>query len=308
MSPICLFVYKRYETTKLMLESLLACPECKDSELYVFMDEARNDDEAKAVERVRRLFDNLQGFRKVNLFPARMNKGMANSVIDGVTKVLQEHDDIIVLEDDLVVSPDFLQFMNAALKTYKDRSDIWSISGYTPRLQELEGNGRNGVFVVPRAQCWGWATWSDRWETVDWEVSDFSRLAQSKELRKEFDKGGNDLFRTLEMERRERIESWAVRWAYAAAKQSRWTVNPMQSKVQNIGLKSSESHVGWHDERHNVELHGNATVIDPDVRADETLVNAFKKHHDLSIISKIGYFMRLHNLGYDFVKGLFRKK
>lgn len=308
MSPICLFVYKRYETTKLMLESLLACPECKDSELYVFMDEARNDDEAKAVERVRRLFDNLQGFRKVNLFPARMNKGMANSVIDGVTKVLQEHNDIIVLEDDLVVSPDFLQFMNAALKTYKDRSDIWSISGYTPRLQELEGEGRNGVFVVPRAQCWGWATWSDRWETVDWEVSDFSRLAQSKELRKEFDKGGNDLFRTLEMERRERIESWAVRWAYAAAKQSRWTVNPMQSKVQNIGLKSSESHVGWHDERHNVELHGNATVIDPDVRADETLVNAFKKHHDLSIISKIGYFMRLHNLGYDFVKGLFRKK
>ena len=308
MSPICLFVYKRYETTKLMLESLLACPECKDSELYVFMDEARNDDEAKAVERVRRLFDNLQGFKKVNLFPARMNKGMANSVIDGVTKVLQEHDDIIVLEDDLVVSPDFLQFMNAALKAYKDRSDIWSISGYTPRLQELEGNGRNGVFVVPRAQCWGWATWSDRWETVDWEVSDFRRLAQSKELRKEFDKGGNDLFRTLEMERRERIESWAVRWAYAAAKQSRWTVNPMQSKVQNIGLKSSESHVGWHDERHNVELHGNATVIDPDVRADETLVNAFKKHHDLSIISKIGYFMRLHNLGYDFVKGLFRKK
>lgn len=308
MSPICLFVYKRYETTKLMLESLLACPECKDSELYVFMDEARNDDEAKAVERVRRLFDNLQGFKKVNLFPARMNKGMANSVIDGVTKVLQEHNDIIVLEDDLVVSPDFLQFMNAALKTYKDRSDIWSISGYTPRLQELEGDGRNGVFVVPRAQCWGWATWSDRWETVDWEVSDFSRLAQSKELRKEFDKGGNDLFRTLEMERRERIESWAVRWAYAAAKQSRWTVNPMQSKVQNIGLKSSESHVGWHDERHNVELHGNATVIDPDVRADETLVNAFKKHHDLSIISKIGYFMRLHNLGYDFVKGLFRKK
>lgn len=308
MSPICLFVYKRYETTKLMLESLLACPECKDSELYVFMDEARNDDEARDVERVRQLFDNLQGFRKVNLFPARMNKGMANSVIYGVTKVLQEHDDIIVLEDDLVVSPDFLQFMNAALKAYKDRSDIWSISGYTPRLQELEGDGRNGVFVVPRAQCWGWATWSDRWETVDWEVSDFSRLAQSKELRKEFDKGGNDLFRTLEMERRERIESWAVRWAYAAAKQSRWTVNPMQSKVQNIGLKSSESHVGWHDERHNVELHGNATVIDPDVRADETLVNAFKKHHDLSIISKIGYFMRLHNLGYDFVKGLFRKK
>lgn len=308
MSPICLFVYKRYETTKLMLESLLACPECAESDLYVFMDEARNDDEAKAVEKVRALFDDLQGFKSIHPFPARMNKGMANSVIEGVTKVLQENENIIVLEDDLVVSPDFLAFMNESLRIYKDRDDIWSISGYTPKLKELESNDKRGVFLVPRAQCWGWATWRDRWEMVDWEVSDFSRLAQSKELRDKFNRGGNDLFRTLEMERRERIESWAVRWAYSASKNNMLTVNPMQSKVQNIGLKSSESHVGWHDERHNVELKGNTTTLDPNVQFDETLAAAFKKHHDLSIISKIGYFMRLHNLGYDFIKGLFHKK
>ncbi len=307
MSPICLFVYKRYDTTKLMLESLLACPECKDSELYVFMDEARNDSEADDVEKVRALFDNLQGFKKIHPFPARMNKGMANSVIDGVTKVLETNEDVIVLEDDLVVSPDFLTFMNEALRIYKDRNDIWSISGYTPELKALEGDDKCGVFLVPRAQCWGWATWRDRWETVDWEVSDFNRLARSKDLRRQFDQGGNDLFRTLEMERCERIESWAVRWAYSASKQKKWTVNPMQSKVQNIGLKSSESHVGWHDERHNVELYGNSSTLDPNVQPDDTLVQAFKKHHDLSIVSKIGYFMRLHNLGYDFVKSLFRR-
>lgn len=308
MSPICLFVYKRYDTTKLMLESLLACPECADSELYVFMDEARNDSEADDVEKVRALFDNLQGFKAIHPYPARMNKGMARSVIDGVTTVLQQHESIIVLEDDLVVAPDFLAFMNTALEAYRDRSDIWSISGYTPNLKEIEKYDKNGVFLVPRAQCWGWATWSDRWETVDWEVSDFNYLARNKKRRKAFDMGGNDLFRTLEMEHRERIESWAVRWAYAASKQKMWTVNPMLSKVQNIGLKSSTSHVGWHDERHNVELLGNKTIINPNVQPDEKLVQAFKKHHDLGIISKIGYFMRLHNLGYDFVKSLFHRK
>ena len=308
MSPICLFVYKRYDTTKLMLESLLACPECADSELYVFMDEARNDSEADDVEKVRALFDNLQGFKAIHPYPARMNKGMARSVIDGVTTVLEKHESIIVLEDDLVVAPDFLTFMNAALEAYRDRSDIWSISGYTPNLKEIEQYDKNGVFLVPRAQCWGWATWSDRWETVDWEVSDFNYLARNKKRRKAFDMGGNDLFRTLEMEHRERIESWAVRWAYAASKQKMWTVNPILSKVQNIGLKSSTSHVGWHDERHNVELLGNKTIIDPNVQPDEKLVQAFKKHHDLGIISKIGYFMRLHNLGYDFVKSLFHRK
>lgn len=308
MSPICLFVYKRYDTTKLMLESLLACPECADSELYVFMDEARNDSEADDVEKVRALFDNLQGFKAIHPYPARMNKGMARSVIDGVTTVLEKHESIIVLEDDLVVAPDFLTFMNAALEAYRDRSDIWSISGYTPNLKEIEQYDKNGVFLVPRAQCWGWATWNDRWETVDWEVSDFNYLARNKKRRKAFDMGGNDLFRTLEMEHRERIESWAVRWAYAASKQKMWTVNPMLSKVQNIGLKSSTSHVGWHDERHNVELLGDKTIIDPNVQPDDKLVQAFKKHHDLGIISKIGYFMRLHNLGYDFVKSLFHRK
>ena len=308
MSPICIFVYKRFKTTKLMLESLLACPECAESELYVFMDEARNDDEATGVEKVRALFDDLHGFKEIHPYPARMNKGMARSVIEGVSTVLQKHDSVIVLEDDLVVSPDFLTFMNAAIDAYRDREDIWSISGYTPDLSILKQNNKDGVFLVPRAQCWGWATWSNRWETVDWEVSDYNYLARNKKRRAAFNQGGNDLFRTLEMERRERIESWAVRWAYAASKQHKWTVNPVQSKVQNIGLKSSQSHVGWHDERHNVELQGNATTIDPNVQPDETLVQAFKKHHDLSIISKIGYFMRLHNLGYDFIKRILHRK
>jgi len=307
MSPICIFVYKRYETTKLMLESLLACPECKDSELYVFMDEARNDSEAKEVERVRELFDDIKGFKEIHPYPARMNKGMANSVISGVTKVLEEHEDVIVLEDDLVVAPDFLTFMNEAVEVYRNRADIWSISGYTPDLKELVERDANGVFLVPRAQCWGWATWRDRWELVDWEVSDYNNVARNKKRRQEFDRGGNDLFRTLEMEHNERIESWAVRWAYAASKNKMLTVNPIQSKVQNIGLKSSTSHVGWHDERHNVELRGNKTQIDPDVQMDETLATAFKKHHDLGIISRIGYFMRLHNLGYDFVKRLIHR-
>lgn len=306
-APICLFVYKREDTTRQLLDSLRKCPECIDSELHVFMDEARNDKEAHAVEQVRALFDDLKGFKAIHTYPARMNKGMARSVIEGVTQVLKENESIIVLEDDLVVAPDFLTFMNAALDTYRDRSDIWSISGYTPQIKELESRNSEEVFLVPRAQCWGWATWRDRWETVDWEVSDYNKLKHSKTLREAFNQGGNDLFRTLEMEQNDRIESWAVRWAYAASKLNKWTVNPVQSKVQNIGLKSSQSHVGWHDERHHVDLRGNTTTLDPNIQPDDNLVKAFKQHHDLGIISRIGYFMRLHNLGYDFIKGLFHR-
>lgn len=291
-----------------MLESLKSCPECSDSDLYVFMDAARSDKDIAAVEKVRSLFDGLSGFRHVETFPADKNKGLARSVIEGVSQVLQNHDDVIVLEDDLIVSSDFLTFMNEALKAYKNREDIWSISGYTPNLEGIDQSNGKGVFLVPRAQCWGWATWADRWETVDWKVGDYEQIAHSKALQDNFNRGGDDLFRTLRMERRGRIESWAVRWAYAAARQKMLTVNPMQSKVKNIGVDISDSHKSWNAAHHDVELLGNPTVIDPNIPPDETLIQAFKRHHDLGFISKIGYFLRLHNLGYTFLKKLLRRK
>ena len=302
MSPICLFVYKRFDTTRLMLESLMNCPECSDSDLYVFMDAARSEKDIEEVTKVRSLFNGLNGFRHIETFPADTNKGLARSVIEGVSYVLHKHDDVIVLEDDLVVAPDFLSFMNESLKVYKGRKDIWSISGYTPKLEDIDQSKSNGVFLVPRAQCWGWATWRDRWQTVDWEVGDYEEIAKSKVLQDNFNRGGDDLFRTLKMERRGRIESWAVRWAYAAARNNMLTVNPMQSKVKNIGVAISDSHKSWNSNHHNVELLGNITIIDPKIKIDENIAKAFKHHHDLNIISKIGYFMRLHNLGYDLVK------
>lgn len=304
MAPICLFVFKRSNTTQQMLASLMRCPECKESDLYVFMDAARNDAEAEDVQKVRSLFDGLTGFRSVQTKAATTNKGLARSVIEGVSHVLQQHENIIVLEDDLVVTSDFLQFMNTALDVFHHRNNIWSISGYTPSMNIPPHYDKSSVFLVPRAQCWGWATWRDRWQMVDWDVSDYDDLRHNSEAQRRFNYGGNDLYRTLKIERKGRIESWAVRWAYAASKHDMWTVNPMESKVRNIGTTESERHGGWHDKRHDVELHDTTTIVDPDVKPDATLVRLFKKHHDLGIISKIGYFLRLHNLGYNYLKGL----
>lgn len=303
-APICIFVFKRVDTTRQMFESLLRCPECKDSELHIYQDEARNDSEADGVDKVRELCETITGFKSIHLHPARMNKGMAASIIDGVTEVLKEHESVIVLEDDIVVAPDFLTFMNEALDAYRDREEIWSISGYTPRLEELASRDPHGVFLVPRAQCWGWATWADRWELTDWEVDDYKRMNHAKQ--REFNRGGNDLYRTLLMERNGKIESWAIRWAYAAFRNKRLTVNPVSTKTKNIGLGASDSHKGWHDRRHIVELSGVTTVVDPNVQEDAVLEHAFKKHHDLGLVSKVGYFMRLHNLGYHFFKRFFK--
>lgn len=307
MSPICIFAYKRPDTTSRLIESLLQCPECSESELYVFLDGPKRIEDQEKVDETRALFSHLEShFKEVHLMPSSENKGLARSIISGVTQVINQHGNIIVLEDDLVVAPDFLTFMNQALTLYHDRDDIWSISGYTPNIQPNALQELNGVFIVPRAQCWGWATWAHQWNKVDWNVSDYHRMSSRAE-RQAFNQGGNDLYRALDMERHGKIESWAIRWAYAGYRNQAWTLNPMGSKVQNIGFTCSDSHQGWHDARHNVALSTQPALLDPNVQPNPIWTAAFKKHNDLSLISKIGYFMRRHDLGYHFVKKIFKK-
>ncbi len=300
MTPIVLFAYNRPKHTQQLLHSLLRNKEAAESELYIFIDGAKRDEDCEKVQAVRAIAEHIEGFKTVHITAQEKNKGLAASVIAGVSQVLQEYPSVIVLEDDLTVSKDFLSFMNDALAMYRDRQDIWSISGYTPALS-LPETYRHDTFLVPRPQCWGWATWQDRWHGIDWEVKDFERM-KSREERNLFNRGGNDLYRTLDMERHGRIESWAIRWCYAAFLQQAYTLNPIVSKVQNSGMADSDSHAGWHDHRHHVELSSKAIQLEYDLQPNKEIINLFKRHHDLGLISRIGYFMRRYNLGYHFVK------
>lgn len=303
MSPIIIFAYSRPEATRRLVDSLLLCPETKESELYVFVDGLKGDNDAQKVQATQSIFEKLEGFKSKHLFFSPINKGLATSVIDGVSQVLAIHDRVIVLEDDLLVAPDFLSFMNQSLDIYQNRNDIWSISGYTPQLDIIPVDNVLSTFLVPRAQSWGYATWKDRWSKVDWSVTQFS-IFKNRQKRDAFNLGGNDLYRSLDMQVHGKIESWAIRFAFAGFMENAWTVNPMGSKVKIQQAPSTTRHKGWHDSRHDVDLCFDSIKINPDVQPDEKWIQAFKHHHDLGWISKAGYFMRRHNLGYHFIKNL----
>lgn len=287
--------------TEKLLASLIRCKECTDSELYVFIDGPRSDIDRRDIEHTIELFENRNEFGKKIIRISDKNKGLAASVINGVTEVMKTHDSAIVLEDDLIVTHDFLHFMNNALEAYRDRKDIWSISGYTPDI-EIPQSYDHDIFLVPRAQSWGWATWRDRWELADWEVKDFDSIVCDKSQQEAFNQGGNDLFLTLDMERHKKTESWAVRWAYAGFRHNAYTVNPIASKVRNIGTTYSTSHRGWNDRRHDVVLSPIKIMIEPDIHPDASVISAFKAHHDPTFISRIGYFLRRHGLAYHTLK------
>lgn len=304
-APICIFVYNRPAETERMLSSLAMCPEAKESWLYIFSDGAKGETDIEPVNKVRNICSNENRFSEVKLFSSKSNKGLSRSIIDGVSKVLEEYDSVIVLEDDLMVSVDFLSFINNALRIYKSRSDIWSISGYTPNIS-IPQNYTSDIFLVQRPQCWGWATWCNRWNTVDWSTKAFP-LLKDRTLRLDFNKGGNDLYRTLDMQQQGIMDVWAIRWVFSAWLQHTWTINPRYSKVCNMGFTNTATHRGWHDKRHAVEISDHPIMLDYNIQPSEDIIKAFKSHHDLNFISKIGYFLRRYNMGYEFLKQIMNK-
>ncbi|MBP3041776.1 sugar transferase, partial [Bacillaceae bacterium Marseille-Q3522] len=237
LAPVVVFVYNRPNHTQETLEALKCNKLASETDMYIFSDNARNEKDASKVNAVRayiRDFANRAIFHSVKIIEAEKNNGLANSVISGVTQIIKTYGKVIVVEDDLVTSTDFLVYMNSSLDYYQLDNTIWSISGYTFSMKSLE-DYKNDVYLSYRACSWGWATWEDRWIKTDWDVSDYNKFIYNYKCRKAFNLGGSDLAGMLDIQMESRIDSWAIRWCYAQFKCGKFTVYPKESKVINIG-------------------------------------------------------------------------
>ena len=252
-APILLFCYKRLNTLKNTVDALLKNPECIDSDLYIFSDSFKDGKDQKAVEDVREYIKTIGGFKNIYINISSENKGLANSIIGGVTQVLSLRDSVIVLEDDLATSTNFLSFMNFCLDKFKTESKVFSISGYSFNLG-ISSKYLYDLYFLNRGWSWGWATWKDRWETVDWKVADYSNFIQDKKAQKDFSKGGSDLNAMLRKQMSGKLDSWAIRWFFQQYKQSGLTVYPTISKVNNEGFDADATHTSGSASRYTTKI------------------------------------------------------
>ncbi len=244
LAPVVIFVYNRPDHTKQTIEALSKNLLSKETEVFIFSDAAKNQKSLSKVNEVRTYIDSLairNLFKSVNIIKAERNKGLANSVIDGVSEIINKYNKVIVVEDDLVSSNDFLQYMNDALDYYESNDTIWSISGYNLPI-EIPTDYKSEIYFSYRGCSWGYATWKDRWERVDWNVTDYNNFKNNKRLRKKFNRGGLDMADMLDSQIRGNIDSWAIRWCYAQSKLDMLTVYPIISRIKNIGLDGSGTH------------------------------------------------------------------
>ena len=246
LAPIVLFVYNRPSHVRQTIEKLQKNILAKESELFIYSDGPKNENDTHKAAEVRKYIRKINGFKKITITERDQNLGLAKSIITGVTEIVDRYGKIIVLEDDLTSSPVLLNFLNDGLEFYQDVMKIYCITGYNypPSAMKIPHGYSQEIYLCPRNGSWGWATWKDRWHKADWNMADYPRFIKDKQMQKKFNYGGDDLTHMLKEQMEGKINSWAIRWCYTLFKNEGYCIYPVHSFIDNIGFDGTGVHCG----------------------------------------------------------------
>ena len=241
LAPVALFVYNRIDHPSRVIETLLKNPESCETDLYIFSDGARFIDDGAKIRRLRNYLRTVSGFRSVTIHERKTNYGLNINLIDGVGRIMESYDRCIVLEDDITVAPNFLSFMNQCLDKYKSNTDIFTI-------QATVGNPHATHDVVTRSQpnCWGWATWRDRFDLFERDVSGAFRdiNADGMALRRKLNNNNSiNISWQIDANLRGERKTWGVYLNLASIKYNKLNIDPRYSLVHNIGQDGTGVHM-----------------------------------------------------------------
>jgi hypothetical protein len=240
-APIALFVYARPEHTRRTVEALLQNPLCASSELVIYSDGPRGSEDIHMVGEVRAYVGGISGFGKITVVERAENIGLAQNITRGVTEILKRSGRVIVLEDDIVVTQRFLDYMNIALEKYVHVEKVGSIAGSafpTPMWFRPEGDY---LYRVPL--CWGWGTWADRWADID--LSRENLLSLSPAERRYLDlSGAAEFTRQVDLNISGEISTWFIYWYIAMMRAGRLTVYPARPIARNAGHDGTGQNTG----------------------------------------------------------------
>ena len=240
-APVLLFVYNRPDHVKRTVEALQHNTLAAQSNLYVYSDGARDESQQAAVNEVRQFVRTITGFKSVTIIERPKNWGLARSIIDGVSIRVNEAGKVIVLEDDLITAPYFLQFMNDALDLYENEPRVGHIQGcdftQDPSLPD--------TFLIKWTGSWGWATWDRAWKFFNPDGKELLEQLKRQKLTRTFDFNGNYPFtRMLRKQIAGKNNSWAIRWNASLFLNNILSLNVGKSLVQNTGFDGSGTNCG----------------------------------------------------------------
>lgn len=247
LAPIVLFVYNRPDHTLKTLTALKANKLADESRLFIYCDGPKayaTDEQREQIQKVRNVIRQEKWCGEINIIESDVNIGCRDSIIRGISAVINKYGKIIVIEDDLITSPAFLTYMNKTLAYYEHRLTVFSISGHShsPLKFQVPSDYDYDVFASPRIFNWGWGTWKDRWNQTDWTMSYYDKLLQHPEEQKAFSRMGDDMMIMLRDEHDGRSSAWDIQFTFAHFANHAISIVPCISYTHNIGLDGSGTH------------------------------------------------------------------
>lgn len=241
LAPIVVFAFIRKETLEQTINTLKKNYLAKDSDLFIYIDGPRNENDIPLVMQVEQYCSSIEGFKSISIRKNEKNKGLDPSVIDGVTEVINKYGKAIILEDDIITTSNFLNYMNQCLLIFENDKRIMSISGWGIDIV-LPTDYQYDAYLFGRSSSWGWATWKNRWKLIDWDIKDWSTFRRNRKHIKQFNKrGGSDMFQMLK-KCMNGGNMWDIRFCYNMFKLNMYSIIPVLSKTDNIGYNELATH------------------------------------------------------------------
>lgn len=279
LAPIVLFVYNRPDHTKRVVDALLRNKLSSESILYIFADGPKVNATKEHINKIlelRSYLHTIKGFKEVVIEESDVNKGLSNSEIYGVSKVVKKHGKVIVLEDDLETSSQFLKYMNESLDLYENDEKVVCISGFS--FIKNAPIKETSYFIVG-CECCGWGTWKRGWDTFPLDTKPlYKEILRNKRLEKHFNYDYSyDFNGMLKQQIDGKIDSWAIRWRASVFVKELLCLHPTKSLIHNIGFDSEGTHT-YNPQDEEATIEANECITEyPKIPILESSV-MYKKH------------------------------
>lgn len=283
LAPIILFVYNRPWHTKQVLEALMKNELADQSTLYIYCDgpkPAASVETIKSIKEVSLVIREKNWCKEVKIIESSKNLGLANSVIRGITEVINKHGKVIVLEDDIITGKYFLKFMNIGLETYKEEDRVFGISGYKyPSIRKIN----NSTYFLPLACSWSYAIWSNRWNKINFNANELLEVINQKGFKTKINFGGYNFYQTLVDQSRGSIDTWDIQFYISMFLEDSFFLFPNNSLVENIGFDHSGIHCGRDNFFSKVKKVNKKIRVDKlSTELNEEIVNSVRKSFELN--------------------------
>lgn len=295
-NPVVVIGFKRADLISDCLAHLCKCRQFGGRTVYVYIDGPRNEQEAiKCAATVTAAESFRDRLPQMQIVARERNLGCRGNVISAVTEVIERYGRAIVVEEDIVVSPSFFEYVDSALDFYEDDQRVWGIDAFRhPRLE-----GGDDVYLSPRFECWGWATWKDRWQAVDFKLKDWRRWKMDGDFMRRLRAAGNDLPEMADLQLSGRINSWAVCCALHIVKYGMFTIEPRRAIAVNVGFGVEGTHCKADNPMYSTQQSCDfAPRLRRGLKPDEMILKQFRYLY----CEKIGFLCRIVRK----VKGLLR--